>query len=245
MVSSIAVVVIGILSLAIGVGLGVWFARSGNELQAEKAAAAETALADYQAKVSTHFEQTAEQFEQIGQQYRQLYGHFANSAQELLGDDAKLQSVFPPLLTTNTSTASEAVGSADATAAPTTQADDDIADDIAVEAMTETTESTATDEAITADDADEPAPESADDTLVAEESTADETSEAPTERDDDTVTVTEDDDSAVRLADAAANEAIVVSDDESGDSDSADVVAIDDPSTRLNGAARSADSRPG
>ncbi|MEM1264375.1 MAG: DUF1043 family protein [Pseudomonadota bacterium] len=258
MVSSFAVVVIGIVSLAIGVGLGFWLARSGNELQAEKAAAAESALTDYQAKVSTHFEQTAEQFEQIGQQYRKLYGHFATSAQELLGDDAKLQQVFPPLLSAAdavadsedaTSTdelsgdASDSVAAATDEAEPTEAGDDtaplSASDDATDEPVTDDTTSEAVAE-LSADDSDtDAAGGDADDVSAA--------SDADDASDDETLAVTDDADTAVRVADEAANEETVsaAGDDTESDEDTAEVVALDDQPPRLNGAARTADTAHG
>ena len=84
MVSAVGVVVVGLVALLAGAGLGYWFARQGQELEAGKAKAAEAALDDYKVKVNEHFQTTAEHFKLIGQQYKDMYEQVAASADELM-----------------------------------------------------------------------------------------------------------------------------------------------------------------
>ena len=86
MMSAVGVAVVGLIAFIVGLAIGFWFARQGQELETGRVAAAEAALTDYKAKVNEHFQTTAEHFKRIGEQYREMYEQVADSAQELMSE---------------------------------------------------------------------------------------------------------------------------------------------------------------
>lgn len=96
MVSAMVAVAIGVVSLLVGLVIGVWYSSLGKGAETKKAESIQEAFDDYKADVSNHFGETAKHFAAIGQEYRALYSHMAGSAEALLGADSDIsQDSFP------------------------------------------------------------------------------------------------------------------------------------------------------
>ncbi|MEM9171189.1 MAG: DUF1043 family protein [Pseudomonadota bacterium] len=89
MVSTLGIVVIALICLAIGLGLGYWFAQMDKGIETSKVRRAEAQLDEYRNNMTAHFEVSAQHFQSIGRQYRELYDHMATSAESLLGEVAQ------------------------------------------------------------------------------------------------------------------------------------------------------------
>jgi hypothetical protein len=78
--STVGLISIGVLILAVGIGVGFLIGHTLRQRELTKAGDVQDELNQYRRDVSEHFDQTAVHFQSIGQQYRDLYEHMAIGA---------------------------------------------------------------------------------------------------------------------------------------------------------------------
>lgn len=94
--------IIGVVALAIGAVIGYLVGRSGNGTnQGHELEQAKLELDAYKAKVSSHFEETAELVNKMTESYRGVYQHLATGAAALCDADTarSIESTMQPQLT--------------------------------------------------------------------------------------------------------------------------------------------------
>ena len=109
MYSAIVVVIVGIVCLVAGLLVGLWYGKSGQSAEAEKAEAVKNEFGEYREAVNQHFENSAKHFAAIGQEYQALYRHMANGADALLSDDSDVRRSGFPFLPAATDIAADVV----------------------------------------------------------------------------------------------------------------------------------------
>ncbi len=107
MVSTIGVIIIGLVCLAAGLGIGIWYAGMSSNVDAAKAEAVQDELDRYRKQVDEHFMDTAKHFAAIGQEYRSLYEHMASGAETLLSGDAEISRLGFPRIATGAASSSD------------------------------------------------------------------------------------------------------------------------------------------
>lgn len=78
--TTVGLISIGVLILAVGIGLGFLFGHTLRKRELAKVSDVQDELNQYRRDVSEHFNQTAVHFQSIGRQYRDLYEHMATGA---------------------------------------------------------------------------------------------------------------------------------------------------------------------
>ncbi|MEM7611788.1 MAG: DUF1043 family protein [Pseudomonadota bacterium] len=143
MVSTIGIIIIGLVCLAAGLGIGLWYSSMSGSADAAKADAVQQEFDAYRNKVDLHFMDTAKHFAAIGQEYRALYEHMASGAEDLLGGDAEISQLSFPRIAAGPAAKTPAEATVDITAERderpvTTDGDTNaaLADDLEVAAQT-------------------------------------------------------------------------------------------------------------
>ena len=84
---------VGILFLALGIGLGFWLGQKRGRHDAAKSTDIKREYDDYREQVAEHFGATAGHFQELGKQVRQLYDHMATGADTLCEKGASAGSI--------------------------------------------------------------------------------------------------------------------------------------------------------
>ncbi|MEM7082193.1 MAG: DUF1043 family protein [Pseudomonadota bacterium] len=114
--------VVALISVLLGVGLGVLIARVfARDSGGRTAADVQAELDQYKEEVGQHFTTTSELFRDLTEKYRDVYNHLASGAQSL-GEDAMDQTriEFTP---SNAVTAEDSIDHTDQTEAASTDTD--------------------------------------------------------------------------------------------------------------------------
>ena len=90
--SFIVLIVAGITGVVIGIGIAMFFMRSGSSDQAS-ASKVEAQLKDYQQQVETHFAKTSELIDELTNSYKNVFEHLSESAQSLLTEEQIQQQI--------------------------------------------------------------------------------------------------------------------------------------------------------
>jgi len=90
--SFIVLIVAGITGVVIGIGIALFFMRSGSSDKAS-ASKVEAQLKDYQQQVENHFAKTSELIDELTDSYKNVFEHLSESAQSLLTEEQIQQQI--------------------------------------------------------------------------------------------------------------------------------------------------------